>query len=166
LKVQCITLLSNFAFNFNLRRYNVDAAAPRYSTSKSSANAAAAVAVAAAAAAADAATTSVATTSAAAAAAVILGAPVTGSRESLLRAQVDDVSLTVNGVHVALFRFNENTGDALTNELGTGASAAPAGRGLHSSTFRINVSVFCGIWGAFRSCLGVFSWCQGLLDCV
>jgi hypothetical protein len=24
------------------------------------------------------------------------------------------------------------------------------GRGLHSSTFRLNVSAFCGIWGAFR----------------
>ena len=29
------------------------------------------------------------------------------------------------------------------------------GRGLHSSTFRLNVSAFCGIGGAFRGgCLG------------
>ena len=26
------------------------------------------------------------------------------------------------------------------------------GRGLHSSTFRLNVSAFCGIGGAFRGC--------------
>ena len=29
-----------------------------------------------------------------------------------------------------------------------------AGRGLHSSTFRLNVSAFCGTGGAFRGCLG------------
>jgi len=29
------------------------------------------------------------------------------------------------------------------------------GRGLHSSTFRLNVSAFCGIGGALRDCLGV-----------
>jgi len=28
------------------------------------------------------------------------------------------------------------------------------GRGLHSSTFRLNVSAFCGIGGAFRGCVG------------
>ena len=28
------------------------------------------------------------------------------------------------------------------------------GRGLHSSTFRLNVSTLCGIGGAFRGCLG------------
>jgi len=28
------------------------------------------------------------------------------------------------------------------------------GRGLHSSTFRINVSAFCVIGGAFSGCLG------------
>jgi len=27
------------------------------------------------------------------------------------------------------------------------------GRGLHSSTFRLNVSALCGIRGAFRGCL-------------
>ena len=27
-------------------------------------------------------------------------------------------------------------------------------KGLHSSTFRLNVSAFCGIGGAFRGCLG------------
>ena len=29
-----------------------------------------------------------------------------------------------------------------------------SGRGLHSSTFRLNVSAFCGIGVAFRSCSG------------
>jgi len=29
-----------------------------------------------------------------------------------------------------------------------------AGRGLHSSTFRLDVSAFCGIGGAFRGFLG------------
>ena len=28
------------------------------------------------------------------------------------------------------------------------------GRGLHSSIFRLNISAFCGIGGAFRGCLG------------
>jgi hypothetical protein len=28
------------------------------------------------------------------------------------------------------------------------------GRGLHSSTFWLNVSAFCGVGGAFRGCLG------------
>jgi len=35
-----------------------------------------------------------------------------------------------------------------------GALAVPRVRGLHSSTFRLNVSAFCGIGGAFRGCLG------------
>jgi hypothetical protein len=42
-----------------------------------------------------------------------------------------------------------------------------AGRGLHSSTFRLNVSTFCVIGGASRGCLGVvwgvFRRCQGIL---
>jgi hypothetical protein len=37
---------------------------------------------------------------------------------------------------------------------------APLARGIHSSTFRLNVSAFCGIGGAFMGCLegvkGVF----------
>jgi hypothetical protein len=42
------------------------------------------------------------------------------------------------------------------------------GRGLHSSTFRLNVrSAFCGIGGAFRDCLGivlrVFRRCLGVV---
>ena len=32
--------------------------------------------------------------------------------------------------------------------------AWPAARGLHSSTFRLNVSSFCGMGGAIRGCLG------------
>ena len=30
-----------------------------------------------------------------------------------------------------------------------------AGRGVHSSTFQLNLSATCGIGGAFRGCLGV-----------
>jgi len=30
----------------------------------------------------------------------------------------------------------------------------PRARGLHLSTFRLNVSVFCGTGGAFRGCFG------------
>ena len=37
------------------------------------------------------------------------------------------------------------------------------GRGLHTSTSRLNVSAFCGIGGTFRGCLGVFNSCQGVL---
>jgi len=33
-------------------------------------------------------------------------------------------------------------------------SAVAHGRGLHSSSFRLNVSAFCGIGCAFRGCLG------------
>jgi len=40
------------------------------------------------------------------------------------------------------------------------------GRGLHSSTFRLNVCAFCGIGGALRDCLGVvlrvFRRCRGV----
>jgi hypothetical protein len=34
------------------------------------------------------------------------------------------------------------------------SSAPGGGRGLHSSTFWLNVSAFCGIGGAIRGCLG------------
>ena len=33
------------------------------------------------------------------------------------------------------------------------------GRGLHSSTFRLNLSAFCGIGGAVRGCVGVCRRC-------
>jgi hypothetical protein len=36
----------------------------------------------------------------------------------------------------------------------TWSCISPRGRGLHSSTFRLNVSTFCGIGGAFEGCLG------------
>jgi len=50
------------------------------------------------------------------------------------------------------------------------AAALTLGRGLHWSTFRLNVSVFCGIGGALRGCLRVF-WgdtggIRGCLGCV
>jgi len=31
---------------------------------------------------------------------------------------------------------------------------APGGRGLHSSTFQLNVSALCCIGGVFRGCVG------------
>ena len=37
----------------------------------------------------------------------------------------------------------------------------PDGRGTHSSTFRLNVSDFCRIGGAFRGFLG-----QGCVECM
>jgi len=33
------------------------------------------------------------------------------------------------------------------------AWTGPVARGLHSSTFQLNLSAFCGIGGAFRGCL-------------
>jgi len=36
------------------------------------------------------------------------------------------------------------------------------GKGLLSSTFRLNVSALCGVGGAFRGSLGVCSGCQGV----
>ena len=54
--------------------------------------------------------------------------------------------------------------------LPVGGRGAPrsAGRGLHSSTSRLNLSAFCGIGGAFRGCLGViqveaFRGCLGVI---
>ena len=41
--------------------------------------------------------------------------------------------------------------------------SAPIYRGLHSCTFWLNVSAFCGIGGAFRGCRGVFSRFSGVL---
>ena len=35
-----------------------------------------------------------------------------------------------------------------------GRVGVPRSRGLHSSTFRLNVSAFCGIGVASRGCLG------------
>jgi len=36
-----------------------------------------------------------------------------------------------------------------------GGDGKPGGRGLHSSTFRLNVSAFCGIGGVLGGCIGV-----------
>jgi hypothetical protein len=42
----------------------------------------------------------------------------------------------------------------------------PDGRGLHSSTFRLNLSASCGIGGAFRCCLGgVWEVSRGVRAC-
>jgi len=38
--------------------------------------------------------------------------------------------------------------------LGSAAVGNPGSRGVHSSTFWINVIAFCGIGGTFRGCLG------------
>jgi len=43
----------------------------------------------------------------------------------------------------------------LRDEDRSGAAGGPCGRGLHSFTFQLNVSAFCGIGGAVRVCLGV-----------
>ena len=49
-------------------------------------------------------------------------------------------------------------------------SCMPRGRGLHLSTFRLNVSAFCGIWGALTVCLGVVygvsGGARGYLGCI
>jgi len=50
----------------------------------------------------------------------------------------------------------DNSTDIWTIKDGaTGTAPLEPGRGLHSSTFRLNVSTLCGIGGAFRGCLGV-----------
>jgi hypothetical protein len=41
-----------------------------------------------------------------------------------------------------------------TSWSGSSMMGWPESRGLHSSTFRLNVSAFCGIEGAFKGCLG------------
>ena len=42
-----------------------------------------------------------------------------------------------------------------------------AGRGLHSFTFRLNLSTLCGIGGACRGCsVGVYGDFGGMRDCV
>jgi len=41
-----------------------------------------------------------------------------------------------------------------------------AGRGLHSSTFRLTVSALCGTGGAFRGCLGCLWGVRGYLGCL
>ena len=47
------------------------------------------------------------------------------------------------------------------------SAAVLPGRGLHSSTFRLIASAFCGTEGAFRGCFGgvqvVLRWCYGVL---
>jgi len=52
------------------------------------------------------------------------------------------------------------------NGVGGAGAIEPTGRGLHSSTFQLNVSAFCGIGVAWRVCLGVimrviFRRCRG-----
>ena len=45
-----------------------------------------------------------------------------------------------------------------------------AGRGLHSLTSQLNLSAFCGTWGAFRGCVGgveeVSGGIRGCLGCI
>ena len=46
------------------------------------------------------------------------------------------------------------------------SSSAPMIMGLYSSTFRLNISAFCGIGGAFRGCLeGVEEVLRGIRGC-
>jgi len=44
-----------------------------------------------------------------------------------------------------------------------GAGGRPGARGLHSSTFRLNLSAFCGIGLHLVVVQGVFRRCQGVL---
>ena len=41
-----------------------------------------------------------------------------------------------------------------TDEYFANVECMVSGRGLHSFTFQLNVSAFCGTGGAFRGCLG------------
>jgi len=60
------------------------------------------------------------------------------------------------------FRNPRPTPDAECRGLGQPLHAAAVpGRGLHSSTFRLNLSALCGIGGASEGCLGVV---QGVLE--
>jgi len=47
----------------------------------------------------------------------------------------------------------------------TGLESAPAVRDLHSSTFQLNVSAFCGIRSAFTGHLGCFTGVGGFIGC-
>jgi len=46
---------------------------------------------------------------------------------------------------------------------GGGGNERVRGMGLHTSTFRLNLSAFGGIGGTFRGCVGVCRVCQGVL---
>jgi hypothetical protein len=51
----------------------------------------------------------------------------------------------------------------MNEDSGEGVMYAQDGRGLHSSTFRLNVSAFCVLGGAFRSRLrGVWQVAKGI----
>ena len=54
-------------------------------------------------------------------------------------------------VHSALFAACPSA-SSLSTQIFT--STVPVPRGLHSSTFQLNISAFCGIGGALRGCLG------------
>ena len=51
--------------------------------------------------------------------------------------------------------------EGMATELIMGTNDDVAGRGLHSSTFRLNVSVYCGIGGMDRGC--VYGMLRGFL---
>ena len=55
-------------------------------------------------------------------------------------------------VRSAPFVWRDNTPGSFS--AGRAVRRVYTGRGLHSSTFRLNVSSLCGIRGAFRGCLG------------
>ena len=57
---------------------------------------------------------------------------------------------------------NRNEGTPLhggRGDRGVGHANGAAGRGLHSSTFRLNVSALCGIGVHFGGLSGIFRWC-------
>ena len=47
------------------------------------------------------------------------------------------------------------------NPAGHGPHEEPAPRGLHSSTFQLNLSTLSGTWDAFTGCLGVVQGVSG-----
>jgi len=54
----------------------------------------------------------------------------------------------------------------MVNNLMQGGALQVEPRGFHSSTFRLNMSAFCGIRGAFRGCLaGLQEVSGGIMGC-
>jgi hypothetical protein len=52
---------------------------------------------------------------------------------------------------------------SLSSGISSSKASGASGRGLHSSTYQLNVSASCGIGGACRGCLGGVSRCKGAL---
>jgi hypothetical protein len=72
------------------------------------------------------------------------------------------------GFNTGLSLQRPTEGRGSVGALGEGAHARiPRGRGLHSSTFRLNVSAFSGMGDAFRDCFGGCAGvCRRCLGCI